>query len=67
MAVSSALRASRPATLFLMKNPGDAPLWSSAQQTLATDVEVRDRFQALPYVLRSSGSETGFTQPREYN
>jgi hypothetical protein len=34
---------------------------------LATDPEVRVRFPALPDFLRSSGSGTGFTQPREYN
>jgi hypothetical protein len=34
---------------------------------LATDPEVRVRFPALPDFLRSSGSGTGSTQPREYN
>jgi hypothetical protein len=34
---------------------------------LATDPEVRVRFRALPDFLRSSGSGTGSTQPREYN
>jgi hypothetical protein len=38
--------------------------WS---EFLATDPEVRVRFPALPDFLRSSGSGTGFTQPREYN
>jgi hypothetical protein len=38
--------------------------WS---QFLATDPEVRVRFQGLPDFLRSSGSRTGPTQPREYN
>jgi hypothetical protein len=33
----------------------------------ATDPEVRVRFPALPDFLRSSGSGTGSTQPREYN
>jgi hypothetical protein len=33
---------------------------------LATDPEVRVRFQALPDFLRISGFGTGFTQPREY-
>jgi hypothetical protein len=33
---------------------------------LATDPEVRVRFPALPVFLRSSGSGTGSTQPREY-
>jgi hypothetical protein len=32
---------------------------------LATDPEIRVRFPALPYLLRSSGSGTGATQPRE--
>jgi hypothetical protein len=32
-----------------------------------TDLEVRVRFPALLYFLRSSGSGTGSTQPREYN
>jgi hypothetical protein len=30
-------------------------------------LEVRVRFPALPHFLRSSGSGTGSTQPREYN
>jgi hypothetical protein len=34
---------------------------------LSTDPEVRVRFPALPDFLRSSGSGTGSTQPREYN
>jgi hypothetical protein len=34
---------------------------------LATAPEVRVRFPALPDFLRSSGSGTGFTHPREYN
>jgi hypothetical protein len=34
---------------------------------LATDPEIRFRFSALPDFLRSSGSGTGSTQPREYN
>jgi hypothetical protein len=33
----------------------------------ATDPEVRVRFPALPDFLRSSGSETGSTQPHEFN
>jgi hypothetical protein len=35
-------------------------------QLLATDPEVRVRVPALPDFLRSSGSGTGSTQPREY-
>jgi hypothetical protein len=38
--------------------------WS---EILATVPEVRGRFPALPDFLRSSGSGTGSTQPREYN
>jgi hypothetical protein len=33
----------------------------------STDLEVRVRFPTLPDFLRSRGSGTGFTQPREYN
>jgi hypothetical protein len=36
--------------------------WS---EFLATDPEVRVRFPALPYFLRSCGSGTGSTEPRE--
>jgi hypothetical protein len=43
------------------------PLWSSGREFLARDPEVRVRFAALPHFLRSSGSGTGSTQPREYN
>jgi hypothetical protein len=32
-----------------------------------TDPEARVRFPALPHFLRSRGSGTGSTQPREYN
>jgi hypothetical protein len=39
-------------------------LWS---EFLATDPEVRVRFPTQPDFLRSSGSGTGSTQPREYN
>jgi hypothetical protein len=34
---------------------------------IIVDPEVQVRFPALPHFLRSSGSGTGFTQPREYN
>jgi hypothetical protein len=37
--------------------------WS---EFLATDPVVRVRFPALPDFLRSSGSGTGSSQPREY-
>jgi hypothetical protein len=42
------------------------PLWS-AGQFLATDPEVRVRFQALPDFLTNDGSGTGPSQPRAYN
>jgi hypothetical protein len=42
------------------------PLWSSGQ-FLATDLEVRVRFPALPDFLRSSGSGMGSTQGCKYN
>jgi hypothetical protein len=38
--------------------------WS---EFLTTDPEVLVRFPGLPDFLRSSGSGTGSTQPREYN
>jgi hypothetical protein len=38
--------------------------WS---EFLAVDPEVRVQFPALPDFLRSTGSATGSTQPREYN
>jgi hypothetical protein len=38
--------------------------WS---EFLATESEVRVRFSALPYILRSSVSRTGSTQSREYS
>jgi hypothetical protein len=43
------------------------PLCGLVSEFLATDPEIRVRFPALPYFLRSSGSGTGSTQPREYN
>jgi hypothetical protein len=43
------------------------PLWSSSQEFLDIDPEVRFRFPAPPDFLKSSGSGTGSTQPREYN
>jgi hypothetical protein len=43
------------------------PLWSSGQGSPTTDPEIWVRFPALPDSLRSSGSGTGSTQPREYN
>jgi hypothetical protein len=40
------------------------PLWSGGQSSW---LQVRVRFPALSDFLRSSGSGTGSTQPREYN
>jgi hypothetical protein len=45
-------------------NYSSVVLWS---EFLVTDLEVRVRFPALPDFQRSSGSETGSTQPREYS
>jgi hypothetical protein len=43
------------------------PLWSSGQSSWLQIQRSRVRFPALPDFLRSSGSGTGSTQPREYN
>jgi hypothetical protein len=43
------------------------PRWSSGQSFWLEIQRFRDRFPALPDFLRSSGSGTGSTQPREYN
>jgi hypothetical protein len=43
------------------------PLWSSGQSSRLQIQRSRIRFPALPDFLRSSGSGTGSTQPREYN
>jgi hypothetical protein len=37
------------------------------KENMSVDPELRVRFRALPDILRSSGSGTGSTQPREYN
>jgi hypothetical protein len=42
------------------------PLWSIGE-LLATDPVLWVRFPALPEFVRSSGSGTGSTLPREYN
>jgi hypothetical protein len=42
-------------------------LWSSGQSSWLQIQRSRVRFPALSDFLRSSGSETGSTQPREYN
>jgi hypothetical protein len=41
------------------------PLWSSGQSSWLLTQRSRVRFSALPDFLRSSGSGTGSTQPRE--
>jgi hypothetical protein len=46
---------------------GRPPLWSSGQSFWLQIQRSRVRFQALPDFLRSSGSGTGSTQPREDN
>jgi hypothetical protein len=43
------------------------PLWSSGQSFLLQIQRPRVRFPTLPDFLRSSGSGTGSTQPREDN
>jgi hypothetical protein len=43
------------------------PLWSSGQCSWLQIQRSRLRVPALPDFLRSSGSGTGSTQPREYN
>jgi hypothetical protein len=43
------------------------PLWSSAQGSWLQIQRTRVRFPSLPDFLRSSGSGTGSTQPREDN
>jgi hypothetical protein len=50
-------------TLFVLSNF----LWSSGQRFWRQIQRSRIRFSALPDFLRSSGSGTGSTQPREYN
>jgi hypothetical protein len=42
-------------------------MWSSGQSSWRQIQRTRVRFPALPHFLRSSGSGTGFTQPREDN
>ena len=50
--------------LFLAYRP---PLWSSGQSFWLQIQRSRVRFPALPDFLRSGGSGTGSTQPREVN
>jgi hypothetical protein len=41
--------------------------WDHLCCLVATDPEIRVRFPAVQYFLRSSGPGMGSTQPREYN
>jgi hypothetical protein len=50
--------------LLNIKRP---PLWSSGQSSWLQILRSRVRFPALPDFLRSSGSGTGSTKPREDN
>jgi hypothetical protein len=43
------------------------PLWSSGQSPWLQILRSRVRFRALPDFLRSSGSGTGSTKPRDDN
>jgi hypothetical protein len=43
------------------------PLWSSGESSWLQIQRPWARFPALPDFLKSSGSGTGSTQPREYN
>jgi hypothetical protein len=54
---------------FILPNEdsGRPPVWSSGQSFWLQTQRTRVRFPALPDFLRSSGSETGSTQPREDN
>jgi hypothetical protein len=47
--------------------PAIPPLWSSSQSSWLQIQRSRVRFLGLPDFLRSSGSGTGSTQPREDN
>jgi hypothetical protein len=50
--------------MFILLQTASVVVWC---KFLATDPEVLLQFPALPDFLRSSGSGTGSTQPREYN
>jgi hypothetical protein len=50
--------------LLIGKETASVVYWS---EFLITGPEVRVRFPALPDFLRSNGSGTGSSQPREYN
>jgi hypothetical protein len=52
---------------FTLTQSGRPPLWSSGQSSWLQILRSWVRFPALPDFLRSSGSGTGSTQPREDN
>jgi hypothetical protein len=52
--------------LYMLYRRSRPPLWSSGP-SFWIDQAVWVRLPALPGFLRSSGSGTGSTQPREYN
>jgi hypothetical protein len=43
------------------------PPWANGQSFWLQNLRFRVRFPAVPNFLRSGGSGTGSTQPREYN
>jgi hypothetical protein len=49
------------------RDPLRPPLWSSGQSFWLQIMRSHVRYPALPDSLRSSGSGTGYTQPREDN
>jgi hypothetical protein len=53
--------------VFNLPNLSRPPLWSTGQRSWLHAQRTRVRFPALPDFLRSSGSGTGSTQPREDN
>jgi hypothetical protein len=58
---------SAPGQQFQSMSDTYIPLWSSGQSFWLQILGSRVRFSALPDFLRSSGSGTGSTQPREDN
>jgi hypothetical protein len=54
-------------SLSLNINKPRPPLWSSGQSFWLQIQRSLVRFPALPFFLRSRGSGTGSTQPRDYN
>jgi hypothetical protein len=54
-------------TIFTCVNVTGPPLWSNGQSSWLQIQRFRVRFPALSDYLRSSGSGTGSTQPREGN